>query len=106
MSTIPSWARPGAEVVCVSSDWVGSGHGISDALLPDPVKGETYTIDDVEADPDMKSGVGVWLRGFHDEGFYCLSNFRPVTKRTAEQDIAEHFSHHLRQPVRETERAE
>lgn len=102
MTTIPSWAVKGAKVVCVDDAgfldlWQGNF----------PTKGGIYTVsksslihsDSIFLDecPPDRNGIpcswSVW-------------RFRPVIKRTQEQDIAEHFSHHLRQPVRETERAE
>jgi hypothetical protein len=103
MSTIPAWAVKGAKVVCVDllshrDEWVRK-------QCPNiPVKGRVYTIRDVETCPltshttltfDELQNPVIELEGMTGEAGFNVTSFRPVTKRTAAQDIAEHFSHHL-----------
>lgn len=101
MSTIPLWARPDAEVVCVETvDPAALVHG----EMP-LVKGQRYTIRSVAETPN---GISVHLKEFvnplvftamgYIERGYFIHCFRPIIKRTAEQDIAEHFARHLTAP--------
>jgi hypothetical protein len=89
MSGIPSWAVMGTKVVFVGTD------------LPNE-PGSDY-IDDVRVGCVYTINWAGWLDhqfclGFvecNPRGAWDWRGFRPVSKRTAEQDIAEHFSHLL-----------
>lgn len=101
MSGLPSWARVGAKVVCISAFGGRSAPHI-------PVKGEIYTISHL--DPDHQWGPMLQLVEFGDERIsrsttrsysYPVHCFRPLV--TIEDDIAAHFRQHL--DVREPEEA-
>lgn len=106
--SIPSWAVKGAKVVCVD-DTAAVRWADGEA----PVLGAIYTIDRVRV---LLSGTVVLdlveLRRHpisiaHHSGQcgYGIRRFRPLVTRTAEQDVSEHFAHHLHQSVSETEAA-
>jgi hypothetical protein len=98
--SVPSWAVRGAKVVCVDDDWTCDE---IDTDLPDPVRGETYTIEGVDTDDDIdfEGGAGLYLAGFPDDAFYTIRNFRPlVTTKSEAEDLA-HFRHHLTQKTPE-----
>lgn len=91
-----SWARPGVKCVCVDASWPsGSWYG-PEAL---PVKGQQYTIRDLETyegtnccrlveivNPLMDYNQGMI------EAAFALKRFRPLV--TQQDDIAL-FAHHL-----------
>jgi hypothetical protein len=96
MSAIPSWAVRGAKVVCISDvHWRLDDANPSDFPITGityPVARCEYTIEAVEAEGD-----DWWLMLVEcgDDDIFNGRCFRPVSKRTTEQDIAEHFSHLL-----------
>ena len=95
MSGIPSWAVKGAKVVCINSRppwWCGVG----DPVLV-PVEGEVY---EISALGDFGGQCGLLLVGMGELDFWHCRRFRPLVTRSQEQDIAEHFAHHLRTPER------
>lgn len=97
MSTIPAWVRVGAEVICVVALW--HRNDAQRRWLPNlPQLNQIYTIRKVVKSDrgvvgvllnEVVNPVGV-LSGY--ESGFEIEKFRPVTKRTAEQDIAEHFA--------------
>lgn len=104
MSGIPSWARVGAKVVCVLQ--VKSDITL---LHPHPKKGGVYTIRNVvctstDGTPALLLEEIVltwWIVASVREPGFNINGFRPLVTRTAEQDIVEHFAHHLRTPATE-----
>ena len=91
---IPSWARKGAKVVCIATDWTCDRE---DEDLPNPVFGHEYQLDAAEEDDDMVSGVGCYLVGFGDEAFYDLAHFAPAVSDTTE--MALYYKNGLHQSV-------
>lgn len=94
MSDIPSWAVPGAKVVCVDA----SKGEISNAsrLVVDGV----YTLTDV-TDEFREPACRVRENpSFHWE-FIRLSRFRPLVTRTQEEDVAafRHLLHDNKEPA-------
>lgn len=94
-----SWARPGVECVCISAGWL-RGQGISPwkwialKYLGLPVVGGQYVITQAGAD---SRGVYVKIKGW--DVWIHAENFRPLVKRSQEQDVAM-FRHLLKkQPV-------
>lgn len=96
MSGIPSWAVRGAKVVCIEADWIPDEQPLMPPRLP--CLHEVLTIADIVDVGDC------WLAFDEIAGdwFFHVDSFRPLVTRSQEQDIAEHFEHHLRAPVRET----
>ena len=99
--TIPSWAKVGAKAVFVGAPDTGACPGQM------PVIGRVYTISRVQ---DVAGGAIVALRELplfdqNGEIGIRLRFFRPLVTRSQEQDIAEHFAHHLRRDVPARERA-
>lgn len=100
MSTIPAWAVRGAKVVCIVDlrPYVEYGEVV-------PEVGKVYTIRSVDADgipaalllEEIDNPANIYAEGL-TEACFGVENFRPITKRTAEQDIAEHFARHLTAP--------
>jgi hypothetical protein len=85
MSGIPAWAVRGRKVVCIDSVWECDDP--TDADLPDPVKGQTYTILDTDMDDD--DGAGLYLVEFGDDAFYTIDGFRPIVDIEAQlRDVA------------------
>jgi len=78
---IPSWAKPGAKVVCVDAFPLEGSIWVSP-----PVEGVIYTI----TDTFYQEGVLLLrlkeLRNFQDIG-YLARRFRPLVSRTQEQDV-------------------
>lgn len=95
MSAIPAWARKGAEVVCIR-DFSQSRTVHDKGYRALPTLRQSYVIDMVEEWPAYGAVVLI-LVGLPPIG-YDIIGFAPATKRTADQDIAEHFSHHLTAP--------
>lgn len=83
----------GAKVVCV--DDINYG----DVKHPLLTEGAIYTISSAYFEGGCPFVDLVELSA-RDNGWF-ISRFRPVTPRSAEQDIAEHFAHHLDQRVPE-----
>ena len=90
---LPSWARVGAKVVCISTFGGRTAPHI-------PVKGQIYTISGLS--PDHQWGEMLSLAEFGDERIsrsttrsyqYPVHCFRPLV--TLEDDIEAHFAHHL-----------
>jgi hypothetical protein len=98
MSSIPSWAVKGAEVECI----IDAPLWFSAVPNPGLVKGGRYIIDCVSV--KLSGRVTLDLVGFEYATFW-IGRFRPVTKRTAEDDISEHFAVYLKTPVRTSIRA-
>lgn len=95
--SIPSWAKVGAKVVCVD------GEDTSGALL----SGVVYTVDGISGD---RYGVFLHIEAARlndatDGNAWLVSRFRPVSERTAKDDISEHFAVYLKTPVRTSIRA-
>jgi len=110
MSSIPAWARVGAKVVCVKvGEWSNTHPGEKHPRFGDVLTvregiflgGELYLRFAEIRNPPVRYAPGL---GFF-EGSYFIDRFRPLVARTAEQDIAEHFAHHLRRDVPARERA-
>lgn len=97
--SIPAWARVGAKVVAIHN----VGFVVNDNGTRRILKGEIHEIDGVDNDPEY--GVLLHLVGFPPLTWHEIVLFRPLVTRTAEQDIAEHFAHHLRRDVPARERA-
>ena len=95
--SIPSWARVGAEVVCVRS--FDKARTMYDkGYRARPVTNQTYRLTWVDEYPDL--GVVVCcLEGFPSAHAFDLKGFRPAI--TQSDDISAHFRHHLSNPVRE-----
>jgi hypothetical protein len=98
MSGIPSWAYVGAEVICIKrGGWT---------LLTGDEDGRTPTFGNVCV--IIETGVdafGGWiaLDGYPPMSRFDVQKFRPV--KTIEDDISEHFAHHLKTPARTSIRA-
>lgn len=89
-ASVPSWARVGAKVVCIAGN---------ETLI----ERQTYTITHVYDGRDM---IGQWgvkvaeaksMWGWH--GYFAGDRFRPLITKSQSEDVAEHFRHHLNQPV-------
>lgn len=102
--SIPSWCRVGAKVVCVdASPRVGARARDLDGLT----RGVVYTIRSVfEEDGELCLRLAEIVRpiriedileNYGTENGFAATRFRPLVTRSQEQDIAEHFSHHLHQ---------
>jgi len=88
LSVIPSWAVPGARVVCVDAKWsseppadplrLGLVYTIESAYIWDAMIGAQVVVRLVEIDHPFLPGFG-----------YLLDRFRPVVTRSLEQDVAE-----------------
>lgn len=104
--SIPSWVRVGAKVVCVNGYGWQKGRTMSwwrfirILLIGAPCAGCVYTIDGTGLGSETENPV-IALRGF--DGWYQVSNFRPLITKSQEQDVGL-FVHHL-DDVRVTERA-
>lgn len=100
--TIPSWAVPGAKVVCVkATPWVAANYNAmnEDGVYRRPRFGDVVTICAVVSLPD-----GYWLTFIeHDElDAFAVRHFRPVVA----DDIEATLFRSKRQPVsREVEQA-
>lgn len=109
MRSVPSWARVGAKVACIASgpwekgDTINSWQWFRRTLFGLPVCGGVYTITAVGGHPST-GGVGIRLKGW-GRLVFSIDQFRPLVTRSQEQDIAEHFAHHLRRDVPARERA-
>jgi len=96
--TIPSWAVPGAKVVCVK---VGPWNllGGPPYYGPDPAFGEICTIERAIRDAD---GIWLALSGYDKHVNFRIAHFRPVVA----DDIEATLFRSKRQPVsREVEQA-
>lgn len=89
---IPGWAVPGAKVVCISQ--TNPTKSAARQGLPAAVVGHVYTVVRSQYVPRWGRAF-IQLEGMGDAAWYAVGCFRPVTKREAEQDIAEHFAHLL-----------
>jgi len=98
MSSTPSWAVKGAKVVSIRADAF-----LRPPTVRHPIVGETLTIADT--DIDLFGRCGLVFEELGDDDCYLVDCFRPLVTRSQEQDIAEHFSHHLRRDVPARERA-
>ncbi len=111
--SVPSWAVPGAKVVCVDADspakGVRSREGRGWGVGENPVEGQVYIVSSAWLD---REGIAVAeffglvrsnesCRQWDEHLGYGLWRFRPLVTRSQEQDIAEHFSHHRDQRVPE-----
>lgn len=107
MSGFPSWARVGAKVVCVLSDWT-DGERSANADVSFPAEGGIYTIREVTTTywdgfvavrlVEIINPVILWSNGPAEPAF-AVERFRPLI--TQADDIATHFRQHLdvREPV-------
>jgi hypothetical protein len=96
MTHIPSWAIPGAKVVCIGSGFVDQWVDQDETCLPDasPTYGAVYEIMAIKRFGD---DVGLRLVGLHELDWFDSDEFRPLTKSTQEQDL-ELFNKLLTQP--------
>jgi hypothetical protein len=97
--SIPSWARVGAEVVCIKREPWNLLAGV-EKDQHGPCFGDVCVIQ------GFAGGAGrlplcLFLGGYSDA--YSIACFRPV--KTIEDDISEHFAQHLKTPVRTSIRA-
>ena len=90
-----SWARPGAECICLNSKWT-AGRGVSLVRFLAakwagqlPSAGCRYVVAEVGHD---RSGTHIKLRGL--PFWYHVVNFRPLVRPSIEEDVAL-FRHHL-----------
>lgn len=79
-----SWAKKGVECVCVARSWWvhQTGEKVPNA---GPAYRETVVVMDVWVRPDDGRTV-VRLKGH--EGWFNVAGFRPMVRRTQEQDVA------------------
>lgn len=89
MSGVPAWAVKGAKVVCVR-DFADAQTVYDKGIRTKPKLNEVYVLVGAEEWTEFQATV-LYIEGFPHQGFDIIG-FRPVTKRTAEQDIAEHFA--------------
>lgn len=88
---VSAWAKPGVKCVCVDAEWYAEDLG--SRRTPDPIKGQTYTIDEV-----VDGGEYIGIVGF-SLTYFETSGFRPLI--TQQDDVAL-FTHLLTgTPVRE-----
>jgi hypothetical protein len=98
MSGLPSWARVGAKVICILSDWTPDERAAyRDVSFP--VEGATYTIREVTTTywdgvvclrlEEICNPVIMWRDGAAEAAF-DVGRFRPL--HTLETDLEAHFT--------------
>lgn len=103
--SIPSWAVRGARVVCIDGNWAYP----QDYRVAVPVKGETYTIREIEDEGfrfvELPNRAYAFSDGFKEPRFH-YAFFRPFVSRTQEDDLATHFEQYLKTDHRAPEKAD
>jgi hypothetical protein len=84
MSGIPSWAVPGAKVVCIKAPM---SRYSTCADRSEPVFGGKYTID-CDGVLYRRGVFYIGLSEMHPDSMFRLRLFRPIISKSQEQDVA------------------